>query len=236
MENEANINLNSLYNSVLVKEKKARRRVIIYTIIPILVGFVWLLWTALEVGKLEKEADELNDKIIKSEQRAQILNKEISESQQRITDLETKLAEANKFVGKSINLTFMDIKLFYSQQPRVAVILTTIFELKERGVKFRLGGREPNVGFDSPSMMNYVLYQNRYVSSNSLSKQELRNQLERVSTLKSGDIIFYKTGYVMLYVEQANGMKYCIGMTPFGVLVLNKDFAEIDEIRSIRYR
>ncbi|MDT3738837.1 MAG: hypothetical protein RO257_04975 [Candidatus Kapabacteria bacterium] len=222
MENEANINLNSLYNSILIKEKKARRRVIIYTIIPILIGFVWLLWTAREVGKLEKEAIELNVKII--------------ESQQRVLDLETRLSEANKFVGQSINLTFMDIKLLYSQQPRVTAILSSIFELKERGVKFRLGGRDPNIGFDSPSMMNYVLYNNRYLSSNSLSKQELRNQLERTNVLKSGDIIFYKTGYVMLYVEQASGLKYCIGMTPFGVLVLKKDFAEIDEIRRINYR
>ncbi len=39
-----------------------------------------------------------------------------------------------------------------------------------------------------------------------------------------GDIIFYETGYTMLYFMDARNSPFCIGMTPVGIMTLNIEF------------
>jgi hypothetical protein len=219
MINNPNIDLNNLYEKTLAKEKKAKNRVILYTIIPLIFGLTWLIWTYNKVDELEKKAFKIE--------------KEFVTKTERITLLESKLSEANNFMNKSVEISFMDVKHLFSNQYRTANLLSFIFRLKQQQINFTWGGRKPESGFDSPSFINYILFKEKYLTSNKLTREELRNSLEKVNNLTSGNIIFYKSGYVMLYVKDNYHKEYSIGMTPFGVLALEKDFAEIIDIRRL---
>jgi hypothetical protein len=40
-------------------------------------------------------------------------------------------------------------------------------------------------------------------------------------------LVFYRTGYVMFYFTDQRNSPFVIGMTPFGILALDPDFARI---------
>jgi hypothetical protein len=220
MVSDAKTNLNEFYKSLLVKEKHLRRRTYLFTLIPILIGLIWLLWTALEVRRLEN--------------RDEVLKKEIIEKESKIEALEKQLYEMNYFLDQGIELSMTDIKYAVSDNVDLARMLEMVFHLKHQKIPFRLGGRDPETGFDSPSMMNYILHSYDFVPSNNLSRLELKNYLQKVTTPKTGDIFFYEAGFVMFYIRKS-GQEYCMGMTPFGIMYLDKNFAEIREIRRINY-
>ncbi len=141
------------------REKTSRRRAVLYTLIPITMAIVLLAYTA---NRVQRATDQVLDLKIQAsrykEQTTQLRN--------QITDLQTKLADAEKRVqeatefGRYIHpIDLIDLKVIYSKYPREARILERILDLRQSGVKWRLGGQTPTEGFDSPSFAAFVLRQ-----------------------------------------------------------------------------
>jgi cell wall-associated NlpC family hydrolase len=93
--------------------------------------------------------------------------------------------------------------------------------LKEKKIPFKWGRKSEREGFDSSGFAAYVL-----ARAGVLTNPEkywsglLRETFKTVSSPSAGDLVFYDSGYVMIFL----GNQTCIGMTPSGILTVPVDF------------
>lgn len=122
---------------------------------------------------------------------------------------------------------------------RKAVLLTAL-ELKKANIPYKYGGNNPVVGFDMTSFISYIFFKNDVIDLEewkTWGPWELRTRkgtprLEKKPE-KPGDLLFYKGGYIMLYL----GDSKMIGMTPDWIVI--KDYREykrpLTQVNSIDY-
>lgn len=117
-----------------------------------------------------------------------------------------------------------------------AELLPAIYALQQRDVVWRIGGTQPNQGFDSPSFVMFVLENQSLVPQGTMARithdvggeqRFLRTILKTESHPNVGDVVFYATGFTMFYYKDHLGRPFVVGMTPCGILSLDPDFAQI---------
>ncbi|MFD3003188.1 hypothetical protein ACFS7Z_22695 [Pontibacter toksunensis] len=214
-------NIDNLLYELTKREKGFRNRTIISIIILFLAGAIWLFWTNRQVERLRSEL--------------QYLQNQIDSKEKQIDFLEETLHEAQNFNLSKVELNPMTIK-YLSYNPELGLagnLFRDIKQLQYQNTEFNLNGKTPEEGFNSPSMISYILKENRYIEDIALNSSQLINYLPiSKDELQSGDIIIYKSGYSMLYIKYSdpfdnNVVKdFSIGMTPFGILELKPDFAD----------
>lgn len=166
----------------------------------------------------------------------------LTELQAKLTAVEKQLEADEKALQATTNLKqyehpvgMMTVKEMFgrSQLQRQAQLLLSILELKDR-TGWRVGGRTPTEGFDSPRFAAYLL-QNRHLrdvsealgNSVNSAQDAIRQALPSEPEPAIGDVVFYSTGYTMFFFKDERGKAFVIGMTPFGVLALDPSFANI---------
>jgi len=159
--------------------------------------------------------------------------KELGAARATLSDMEEKrdaAADMNRFVHE---IDIGDPKSAHISNPGPAAeLLTTMLDLRMRGASFKWTGASPEEGFNSPTFAAYALLATR--EGERAARQadigaevsRLYKELEEVERPEPGDFVLYPGGYVMLYVRDGEGRPFVIGMTPFGVLPLEPDFAE----------
>ena len=225
------------------REAAARRRTVLLSIVPIAIAGVVLGGMTVGVRRLAHQADTL-------ETEAQALRTEAAQQQEKIRNLESQVTTLEKQLRETTDLArfrhaidLTDLKSIASQYPGPARALEFIFTLRERNVPWRLGGRSPEEGFDSPSFAAYVLRQltPRLVPSlattNDLvaASRTLMNALPRVDTPGVGDLVFYPTGYALFRFADRRGQPFVIGMTPQGIVALEPNFSQPVGAAQIRW-
>ncbi len=225
--NQKDTDISSLLVNLDKKERRYRRRSILYILFIFIIGLIWLLWTGFQVNQLRTESADLK---IESED----LKNKIQEMQSQIQFLENSLHEADNFKQSQVNISDTELKRMYSDlnDRNIVNLYMQIKELQYRNIKFALNGSTPDEGFNSPSMVSYILKQNGIIDNIVLNSGKLTGFLPAASgDLKPGDIIVYEAGYSMFFFSykdrdnNGESKEFCVGMTPFGILELNVDFA-----------
>ena len=200
------------------REAKIRRRTILYTLIPVLVGLIFLAYSSYKIYTGTKEVERLDSLTTQYKSKlAQLIY--VEKHHQQIVDslkivIDTlkinldsaqKKLEASTDMGQYIHPVDMtDVKSVSSSYPEAGRILERILNLRNNGVTWKLGGTNPNTGFDSPSFAIYILKELNLIDDISrgneklvTASQRLMNRLTRTNNAEVGDLYFYPSGYVL---------------------------------------
>src|SRR5207249_3726770 len=115
-------------------------------------------------------------------------------------------------------------------------LLEKILVLRNQGTRWTLGGKSPPEGFDSPGFAAFVLQETNHLPFSAQGaagqmRRMLGDRLTPVQQPEAGDLVFYRTGYVMFYFKDPQNRPFVVGMTPFGITALNPQFAEVTGYR-----
>jgi hypothetical protein len=110
-----------------------------------------------------------------------------------------------------------------SARPGVGALADKIFDNLE--IDFRINGTSFTEGVNSPTYVAMIL---GLMSPPALSIDQ--GALMQFLPLQKkepqvGDVVYYDDGLTLFYFEDEQGQKLVMGMTPFGVVALNYDFA-----------
>lgn len=230
---EQNQIINSFLSEVKVKQKRTAVLFTAVSLISVIVGLSLLAYFTRQVKMKIAQVNYLEYRLHKTEE------------QLRAT--EEALREASNLRKYVVSVDFSILKYYDTHNPPVGRLLSDIlFESKD--IKWKLNGKSPEEGFDSPGYAAYVLSRVRGVPGINLSdigninvRQRLLEKLPPKppdSPLQAGDLIFYEGGFTMFYFVQdedsasfnkSDKKEFVIGMTPLGVIALKKDFASFKD-------
>jgi len=203
-------NLNLLLEQIENRERLLRKRSFYLTIIPIIIAGI-LIWCT-------------SYKIIKAKKELELSRTQVSELNQKLKILKHQLGEATNFVKNIYEIDWTNAKYLASLYPRQARVLFYVREMQNKNVKWKLKGKTPEEGFDSPSFCAYILDKLRITENLMKKRYDLLNFLAPIESPRVGDLIIYENGYTMFYFEDRLGQPFCIGMTPVGIVSLKINF------------
>jgi hypothetical protein len=246
------------------REKSARTRGVLYSLLPVALTVVLLSYTASSVRNAQKQVDALKAEATTYTTQIDTLKKNAetyktqSQSSQgdaenyknQVTELQAQLAEAQKTLSEAVNLSravrtieYGNAKELASRFPGSESLLLDILDLRQRRIKWKLGGQSVPEGFDSPSFAMYVLKQKRASGielqpgeSLSEASHSLYDKLPPTTQPRTGDLVFYPAGYAMFYFADPREGPFVLGMTPFGITALKSDFAKPVGYRQVQWR
>ena len=246
------------------REKSSRSRAVLYSLLPVALTIVLLGYTASSVRNAQKQVDALKteaatyttqiDTFKKSAEdyktQSQSLQADAENYKARVTELQAQLDEAQKTLSEAVNLSrsvrtidYVNAKELASRFPGSESLLLQILDLRQRRIKWKLGGQSPQEGFDSPSFAMYILKQKRVSGielrpgeSPSDTSRSLLEKLPPTNQPKTGDLVFYPAGYAMFYFADPREGPFVLGMTPFGITALKSDFAKPVGYRQVQWQ
>jgi len=246
------------------REKFARSRAVLYSLLPVVLTIVLLGYTAASVRNSQKEADALKaaattyttqiDALKKNAEtyktQSQSLQGDTENYKNQVTDLQAQLAEAQKTLSEAVNLSralrsidYVNAKELASRFPGSESLLLELLDPRQRRIKWKVGGQSPQEGFDSSSFAMYILRQKRAPGielrpgeSLSEASRSLYDKLPATTQPRTGDLVFYPAGYAMFYFADPREGPFVLGMTPFGITALKSDFAKPVGYRQVQWQ
>ncbi len=295
--------LQSLVNHAEERERTARRRAIVYSLIPILLAGLLLVFTAWQLGQMNRRLSVVNTALQVTERNLASVELDLATAQEQVKQSQQELEDSNQALDKAQrDLEVANIEL-EQRQREVATVLTELEETQQElgiakaqleetqrevdelrtrleeanialdqvteqlaqatdfqrhlspanmllvlkglpdsqqfgvlmsivdmqgRVGWKWGGIAPEEGFDSPSFAAFVLERNGLLPAPAFEvRYRLREVLRATSSPNVGDVVFYERGYTMFYYVDQDNQPFVIGMTPFGILALEPDFAPI---------
>jgi hypothetical protein len=228
------------------RESQARRRALLYTLVPIVMASILLVYTSVRIHKetrhiqtLQQEKAQYSEQIDALKSQSAQYASEVKTLQERIDSLKKELEDSEARLKKAVELSqythavdFVDLKSIFSRNPREARALELILSLRQRNVGWRLGGQTPAQGFDSPSFAMFILHELRLstglVQPGESLLEASRRLFERLKSIPEpgvGNLVFYPAGYVLFYFKDGQNNPFVIGMTPMGITALKPNFA-----------
>ncbi len=195
------------------KERKARFRTVIYSIIPIILALILILFSSNKIKQLNE---------IKIE-RDQYIHQTDS-LKQKVNELQIQLENSVNFVTHVHQIDWVTAKSLASGFAQQARLLELILQMKKDNIKWKLGSINPSVGFDSPSFATYFINQFSNTKIGPTNRYKLRGNITPISSPDIGDLIFYEGGYTMFYFRDHLNRPFCIGMTPAGIISVEINF------------
>ena len=247
------------------REKSARSRGVLYSLLPVALTVVLLGYTASSVRNAQKQVDALKteattyttqiDTLKKNAEtyktQSQSLQGDTENYKNQVTELQAQLAEAQKALSEAVNLSravrtidYVNAKELASHFPGNESLLLDLLDLRQRRIKWKPGGQSPQEGFDSPGFAMYMLRQKhasgiqlRPGESLSDASRGLYDKLPPTTQPRTGDLAFYPAGYAMFYFAgPPEGRPFVLGMTPFGITALKSDFAKPVGYRQVQWQ
>ena len=246
------------------REKSTRSRALLYSLLPVAFTVALLGYTASSVRNAQEQVDALKqeastyttqiDTLKKNaldyKTQSQSLQGDSENYKNQVTELQTQLAETQKALSEAVNLSravrpidYANAKELASRFPGSESLLLDLLELRQRRIKWKVGGQSPQEGFDSPSFAMYLLRQKRVSGvelqpgeSLSEASRSLSNKLPPTTQPRTGDLVFYSAGYAMFYFADPREGPFVLGMTPFGIAALKSDFAKPVGYRQVQWR
>jgi hypothetical protein len=246
------------------REKSARSRGVLFSLLPVGLTVALIGYTASSVQNAQKQVDALKaeastyttqiDALKKNAEtyknQSQSLQGDSENYKNQVTELQAQLAETQKTLSEAVSLSralrpidYANAKELASRFPGSESLLLDILDLRQRRFKWKLGGQSPQEGFDSPSFAMYILRQKRASGielrpgeSLSEASRNLYDKLPPTTQPRTGDLAFYPAGYTMFYFADAREGPFVLGMTPFGITALKSDFAKPVGYRQVQWR
>jgi uncharacterized protein YoxC len=246
------------------REKSARIRGVLYSLLPVVLTVVLLGYTASSIRNAQKQVDALKteattfttqiDTLKKNtktyQAQSQSLQGDAQNYKNQVTELQAQLAETQKTLSEAVNLSrsvrtidYANAKELASRFPGSESLLLDLLALRQRRIKWKVGGQSLQEGFDSPSFAMYFLRQKRASGielrpgeSLSEASRSLSDKLPRITQPQTGDLVLYPAGYAMFYFADPREGPFVLGMTPFGITALKSDFAKPAGYRQVQWR
>ena len=246
------------------REKSARSRGVLYSLLPVALTVVLLGYTASSVRNAQKQVDALKtaattyttqiDTLKKDAEtyktQSQSVQGDAQNYKNQVTELQAQLAEAQKTLSEAVNLSralraidYVNAKELASRFPGSESLLLDLLDLRQRRIKWKLDGQSPQEGFNSPTFAMYILRQKRASGielrpgeSLSEASRSLYDKLPPTTQPRTGDLVFYPAGYAMFYFADPREGPFVLGMTPFGITALKSDFAKPVGYRQVQWR
>src|SRR5262245_52812043 len=202
------------------REKSARSRGVLYSLLPVALTVVLLGYTVSSVRNAQKQVDALKaeattyttqiDTLKKNTEsyktQSQSLQGDTENYKNQVTELQAQLAEAQKTLSEAVNLSRAvrtidgNPKELASRFPGNESLLQDLLDLRQRRLKWKPGAQSAQEGFDSPTFALYMLRQKRAIElrpgeSFSDASRNLADKLPSTTQPKTGDLVFYPTGY-----------------------------------------
>src|SRR5262245_5778537 len=246
------------------REKSARSRGVLVSLLPVVLTVVMLGYTASSIRNAQKQIDALrteastyttqidtlkeNAESYKSQ--SQSLQGDTESYKNQVTDLQAQLAEAQKTISEAVNLSRALRTIDYANGKELAShfagsesLLLDVLDLRQRRIKWKPGGQSLQEGFDSPSFAMYILKKKsasgielRPGESLSDASRSLYDKLPPTTQPRTGDLVFYPAGYAMFYFADPREGPFVLGMTPLGITALKSDFAKPVGYRQVTWR
>jgi hypothetical protein len=167
---------------VEARQQTARRRAWLTALLPATLGAVFLAYATWQLQDASRAVASLRAEAQDHEAKVAVLSAEIDESTRTIDELQSQLKTLEATLQETTEITrhvhaidMVDMKAVYSTvPPRVAEVLGTVLELRERNVGWRLNGTAPEQGFDSPSFAAFVLERHGALPSAATGREDLR--------------------------------------------------------------
>jgi hypothetical protein len=215
------------------QERFARRRALFLTIVPIVVATVIIIIISIRISDYSRRIEALERELQSKRTELANIEEELKGTQRRLASTQDQLQQAELKLRDTANLEkhahaidFFDVKhLASSHDFRAAEALGTILGLRGQATRWKLGGQNPEEGFDSPGFASYIL-SNGTVQPGGNNFQRLCEAGRKTKTPRPGDLACYRGGYTMFYFEDAEGRPFVIGMTPLGILALDPEFVK----------
>jgi len=223
------MNVEELIKQIELKEKRARKLSLVFTLIPIITAVILIYFTSSKVINAQNELNSIENEL-------ETVEVELIKTKESNDLLQIKIDQIEDFMDQIVKFDWSDEKIFFSltRNRKVQNLFLTILRMKEREIPWDIGGYDPSTGFDSPSFATFVLVHGDIISPSLKSQRyNLQNNLKAIAEdeLKTGDLIIYKTGYTMFYMEfrdkEYKRRKVILGMTPAGIRVLEMDFSDV---------
>jgi outer membrane murein-binding lipoprotein Lpp len=255
--------LPALLERVERREKSALIRAVGFSLLPVVLTVVLLGYAASSVRRAQNQVDALKTEATTFNTQIDTLKKNAdsyqsqSQSSQgdaekyknQVTELQAQLAETQKTLSEAVNLSrslrtidYGNAKEFASHFPGSESLVMDILDLRQRRIKWKVGGTSPQEGFDSSSFAMYILKQKRATGIDmkpgetlSDASHSLYEKLPPTTQPKTGDLAFYSAGYAMFYFADPQG-PFLLGMTPVGITALRSDFAKPVGYRQVQWR
>jgi uncharacterized protein YoxC len=256
--------LPALLERMARREKSARSRGVLYTLLPVTLTVVLLGYSQSSIRTAQKQMDALkaeaatytsqidtlkkNTESYKSQ--SQSLQGDTENYKNQVGELQSQLTETQKALSEAVSLSrslrpidYANTKELAGRFPGNESLLQELLDLRQRRIKWKLGGQSTQEGFDSPSFAMYILKQKRASgielrSGESLSEASkgLYEKLPPTTQPKTGDLAFYSAGYAMFYFADPREGPFVLGMTPVGITALKADFAKPVGYRQVQWR
>lgn len=225
------------------KEKRARKRALLYTIIPFLLGGFLLLFSYKEAMQLNTKkslaptASEFpNHELERARAELEFANLVFEEQKMELTkEIETLQTTKNNLLNELDDITnkkLNEIKSYSTPIVNENVILEAVsgkkreaielaFKLQKSDIRFEWGGKNPSTGFDSSGFISYIFSEINIIKnpegywSGRLREKFGCKDYNDEDELQIGDLLFYEAGVCMLYL----GDNCCIGMFPEGISI-----------------
>ena len=232
-------------------KQTARRRAWLTALLPVTLGAGFLAYATWQLQDASQAVASLRAEAQDHAAKVAVLSAEIDESTRTIEQLQGELETLQASLQETTEITrhvhaidMVDLKAIFSTvPPRVAEVLRTVLELRERNVGWRLNGTAPEQGFDSPSFAAFVLERHGALPLAAAGREDLLSRSRRLledlpaaATPQPGDLVFYPSGYALFLFLDQRRQPFVIGMTPSGIVALDPDFAERVGVRRPAYR
>jgi hypothetical protein len=191
-----------------------------------------ILIVGLKIKPLIEKKVELEQTVVILEKNRADLENTIGSLKRNVNELETRIKETTVFDRNRYQMNWDNAKMLLSSaNPKQERLIIDIIEMKYSGVGWKLNGYSPEAGFDSPSFAAWLLNKNGLVRIEPSQRYRLPEILPETDNPRTGDLVFYDSGYAMFYFRDRNGHPFCIGMTPLGIAALEINFGP----RLLRY-
>jgi uncharacterized small protein (DUF1192 family) len=233
--------IEGLVNQVEARERSARRRTLLFTLVPIVLAILLLAYISTRIVEYNRELDKLRAELEAKQAQLAAVEAKLSATERRLSVTQKQLVQAERQLKATTNLARYAHPVDYRDMKDVANTLpssaaTTLFDVllaTENEIPWKLNGRTPSQGFDSPGFAYYMLTDGLSIGTSLVipikpeqsAREHLCGKLRRVSKPLPGDLACYLGGYTMFYFKDAKGEPFVVGMTPKGVVALDPDFA-----------
>lgn len=220
---DQDIDVQRLVARVSSKEKQTLRRSMVVSLVVLLLGISWLLYSFNEVRKLEQRRSNLKQTNDRLEEEINERNKQVNRLETLKVDLEIR---TNSLTAAKKEL--QDVAGALSPNGKRSLAILSAYDLYDRGIQYKYGGKKPEDGLDCSGFIAYILSQRKIGIDPAYCNQAcLMNKWGKdrptQSDLRPGDLIFYDLEVTMMYL--GNGK--CIGMLWDGIRVESLNFGKI---------
>lgn len=168
-----------------------------------------------EVVQLSEEAARLGEEAVAASADVAALKDELSTANEQLAGLQEQIRLSADYAEHLHSVDLGDAKALFSISDRIGNLLDMILEFRERDLPFSLAN-DPEKGFTSPGFADYILRQ--------LGVEGGLSDLPSTIDPAIGDIIRYRSGFALFYMEDIDRQPFVIGMTPIGIAALDPDF------------